>query len=54
MSKVRQTGFTPDDELLTLLAGKKLGEGTYAIVYKGHLRSDPHKLVAIKKFKGND
>ncbi|KAK5460982.1 TFIIH complex serine/threonine-protein kinase subunit kin28 [Exophiala xenobiotica] len=31
--------------------GKKLGEGTYAIVYQGHLRSDPHKLVAIKKFK---
>ncbi|KAJ4504729.1 TFIIH complex serine/threonine-protein kinase subunit kin28 [Exophiala dermatitidis] len=31
--------------------GKKLGEGTYAIVYKGHLRSDPHKTVAIKKFK---
>ncbi|KIV94258.1 hypothetical protein PV10_02041 [Exophiala mesophila] len=31
--------------------GKKLGEGTYAIVYKGHLRSNPNVLVAIKKFK---
>ncbi len=31
--------------------GSKLGEGTYAIVYSGHLRSDPSTLVAIKKFK---
>jgi cyclin-dependent kinase 7 len=31
--------------------GEKLGEGTYAVVYSGHLRSDPDKLVAIKKFK---
>jgi len=31
--------------------GPKLGEGTYAIVYSGHLRSDPSTLVAIKKFK---
>ncbi|KAN0074961.1 Protein kinase-like domain containing protein [Elaphomyces granulatus] len=32
---------------------KKLGEGTYAIVYLGHLRTDPSSLVAIKKFKIN-
>lgn len=31
--------------------GKKLGEGTFAIVYRGHLRSDPGHLIAIKKFK---
>ncbi|KAF2098554.1 CMGC/CDK/CDK7 protein kinase [Rhizodiscina lignyota] len=33
--------------------GKKLGEGTYAIVYKGHLRDSPSTLVAIKKIKVN-
>jgi cyclin-dependent kinase 7 len=33
------------------IKGKKLGEGTYAIVYKGHLRSDPKQIVAIKKIK---
>lgn len=33
--------------------GKFLGEGTYANVYKGHLRSDPSKFIAIKKFKIN-
>ncbi|QSS62372.1 serine/threonine-protein kinase crk1 [Histoplasma capsulatum] len=32
---------------------KKLGEGTYAIVYLGHLRHDPASLVAIKKIKVN-
>ncbi|KAI9744312.1 MAG: TFIIH complex serine/threonine-protein kinase subunit kin28 [Claussenomyces sp. TS43310] len=31
--------------------GRKLGEGTYANVYLGHLRSDPTSLVAIKKIK---
>lgn len=31
--------------------GKKLGEGTYAIVYKGTLRSDPTQIFAIKKIK---
>ena len=31
--------------------GKKLGEGTFAVVYRGHLRSDPNSLVAIKKIK---
>ncbi|KAI9800611.1 MAG: TFIIH complex serine/threonine-protein kinase subunit kin28 [Piccolia ochrophora] len=30
---------------------KKLGEGTYAIVYLGHLRADAQSLVAIKKIK---
>lgn len=32
-------------------ADKKLGEGTYAIVYLGHLRTDPSSKVAIKKIK---
>lgn len=32
---------------------KKLGEGTYAIVYLGHLAADPTSLVAIKKIKVN-
>ncbi|KAG9241856.1 kinase-like domain-containing protein [Calycina marina] len=31
--------------------GRKLGEGTYANVYLGTLKSDPTKLVAIKKIK---
>ncbi|KAL9096099.1 MAG: hypothetical protein Q9165_001622 [Trypethelium subeluteriae] len=30
---------------------KKLGEGTYAIVYLGHHRTSPSTLVAIKKIK---
>ena len=32
---------------------KKLGEGTYAVVYLGHLKTDPGSLVAIKKMKVN-
>ncbi|KAI9839668.1 MAG: hypothetical protein M1819_002294 [Sarea resinae] len=32
---------------------KKLGEGTYAIVYLGHLKADPTSMVAIKKIKVN-
>lgn len=32
---------------------KKLGEGTYAIVYLGHLKDDPSTKVAIKKIKIN-
>lgn len=36
-----------------LISDKKLGEGTYAIVYLGHEKSDPGKLVAIKKIKVN-
>ncbi|KZF26875.1 Pkinase-domain-containing protein [Xylona heveae TC161] len=32
---------------------KKLGEGTYAVVFLGHLRADPKSLVAIKKIKVN-
>ncbi|KAH8731302.1 kinase-like domain-containing protein [Phaeosphaeriaceae sp. PMI808] len=35
------------------VSGKKLGEGTYAIVYAGHYRHDPNALVAIKKIKFN-
>lgn len=34
--------------------GKKLGEGTYAIVYKGFVRDAPSRLVAIKKIKINE
>lgn len=34
-------------------ADKKLGEGTYAIVYLGHLRTDSSSFVAIKKIKVN-
>ncbi|KAF2433317.1 Pkinase-domain-containing protein [Tothia fuscella] len=30
---------------------KQIGSGTYANVYKGHLRADPSSLVAIKKMK---
>ncbi|KAK2750114.1 TFIIH complex serine/threonine-protein kinase subunit kin28 [Myotisia sp. PD_48] len=32
---------------------KKLGEGTYAVVYLGHHRDDPSSLVAIKRIKLN-
>ncbi|KAL4781153.1 kinase-like domain-containing protein [Aspergillus varians] len=32
---------------------KKLGEGTYAVVFLGHLRTDPSSFVAIKKIKVN-
>lgn len=35
------------------IKGKKLGEGTYAIVFLGHLEADPSTLVAIKKVKIN-
>ena len=35
------------------VSGKRLGEGTYAIVYSGHYRHDPSALVAIKKIKSN-
>lgn len=37
-----------------IYAGEFLGAGTYATVYKGHLRDDPSKLVAIKKMKLNE
>ena len=30
---------------------KKVGEGTYAIVYLGHLKDEPSSKVAIKKIK---
>ncbi|KAL1899029.1 TFIIH complex serine/threonine-protein kinase subunit kin28 [Ceratocystis pirilliformis] len=33
------------------IKGKRLGEGTYAVVFLGHLRSDPTQRVAIKKIK---
>ncbi|KAF2197048.1 Pkinase-domain-containing protein [Delitschia confertaspora ATCC 74209] len=35
------------------VTGARLGEGTYAIVYAGHYRHDPTRLVAIKKIKVN-
>lgn len=40
-----------EDEKSKYVKGKKLGEGTYANVYLGHLKSDTSKLVAIKKIK---
>ncbi|KAJ3520220.1 hypothetical protein NM208_g13805 [Fusarium decemcellulare] len=40
-----------DEEKRKYVKGKKLGEGTYAIVFLGHLRSKPSTLVAIKKIK---
>lgn len=40
-----------DAEKRKYIKGKKLGEGTYANVYLGSLRSDPSQLVAIKKIK---
>ncbi|CZT39978.1 probable cyclin-dependent ser/thr protein kinase KIN28 [Rhynchosporium secalis] len=40
-----------EDEKQKYVKGRKLGEGTYANVYLGHLRTDPSKLVAIKKIK---
>lgn len=42
-----------DDEKKLYVKDKKLGEGTYAIVYLGHHSADPSKLVAIKKIKVN-
>lgn len=33
---------------------KKIGEGTYANVYRGHVREDASTLVAIKKIKHQD
>ncbi|KAL5328460.1 hypothetical protein ACEPPN_001959 [Leptodophora sp. 'Broadleaf-Isolate-01'] len=40
-----------EDEKHKYVKGRKLGEGTYANVYLGHLRTDPSKFVAIKKIK---
>ncbi|KAI2623303.1 serine/threonine-protein kinase [Hypoxylon sp. NC1633] len=40
-----------EEEKRKYVKGKKLGEGTYANVYLGFLRSDPSKFVAIKKIK---
>ncbi|KAJ5664758.1 Serine/threonine-protein kinase [Penicillium macrosclerotiorum] len=42
-----------DDVRQKYVKGKKLGEGTYAIVYLGHFRDDPSSCVAIKKIKVN-
>lgn len=40
-----------EEEKRKYAKGKKLGEGTYAIVFLGHLRARPSTLVAIKKIK---
>ena len=40
-----------EDERTKYIRGKELGEGTYAVVYEGRLRSDPNVRVAIKKIK---
>ena len=42
-----------DDTKQKYVKDRKLGEGTYAIVYLGHLKADPSSLVAIKKIKVN-
>ncbi|KAJ5919023.1 hypothetical protein N7466_009966 [Penicillium verhagenii] len=42
-----------DDVRQKYIKDKKLGEGTYAVVFLGHLRDDPSSLVAIKKVKVN-
>ncbi|XDG02045.1 hypothetical protein ABKA04_001660 [Annulohypoxylon sp. FPYF3050] len=40
-----------EEEKRKYVKGKKLGEGTYANVYLGYLKSDPSQFVAIKKIK---
>lgn len=40
-----------EEEKRKYVKGKKLGEGTYAVVFLGHLRSNPATRVAIKKIK---
>lgn len=40
-----------DAEKSKYVKTKKIGEGTYANVYLGHLASDPKSLIAIKKIK---
>ncbi|TVY57141.1 Serine/threonine-protein kinase KIN28 [Lachnellula suecica] len=40
-----------EEEKHKYVKGKKLGEGTYANVYLGHLRSSASSFVAIKKIK---
>ncbi|KAK1760467.1 kinase-like domain-containing protein [Echria macrotheca] len=40
-----------ENEKRKYIKGRKLGEGTYANVYLGQLRTDPAVLVAIKKMK---
>lgn len=42
-----------DETKQKYVKSKKLGEGTYAIVYLGNLKADPSSLVAIKKIKVN-
>ncbi|PWY64280.1 kinesin family protein [Aspergillus heteromorphus CBS 117.55] len=42
-----------DDVRQKYVKDKKLGEGTYAVVFLGHLRNDPSSFVAIKKIKVN-
>jgi cyclin-dependent kinase 7 len=42
-----------DETKQKYVKSKKLGEGTYAIVYLGHLQANPSSLVAIKKIKVN-
>lgn len=40
-----------EETRLKYVKDKKVGEGTYANVYLGHLRTDPSSKVAIKKIK---
>lgn len=50
-AKGESSSTEADAWLAHVCAGKKLGEGTYAIVFLGHLRARPSTLVAIKKIK---
>ena len=54
----KQTASEPteqqdDDSESDYKKGSRLGEGTYATVFKGWLKTDPNFLVAIKKIKIN-
>ncbi|MCJ1471729.1 TFIIH complex serine/threonine-protein kinase subunit kin28 [Lambiella insularis] len=39
------------DEKAKYVKDRKVGEGTYAVVFLGHLKANPKSLVAIKKIK---
>ncbi|MCJ1282103.1 TFIIH complex serine/threonine-protein kinase subunit kin28 [Xylographa opegraphella] len=40
-----------EDEKQKYVKDRKVGEGTYAVVFLGHLKANPKSLVAIKKIK---
>ena len=52
ISKVQELAERLNDETRQkYIKDRKVGEGTYANVYLGHLKSDPSSKVAIKKIK---